>query len=78
MLAKSLKMPQSESIVTADSAQETLVKSVMHLKNVKPSLCHNLCCGKCKHKRLQAVKKLNDRFAKQMDVRRIISNSIAF
>ena len=75
-------MSTGEPILALESNMETLVRSVISLKKLKLSLWISLldclCRGKKKRRRQKAVMNLSKRYSEQLDVRRIISNSIAF
>ena len=59
-----------------------MVESVSDLKKINLSLwerCYYFfCCKKHRNRRYKAVINLKERFVQQLDIRRIISNSIVF
>ena len=82
MLAKKIEMYPEELNLQQDSNMQALITSVIDLKSVKISLWNSqldcLSRGRNKLRRQKAVMDLSKRYSQQLDVRRIISNSIAF
>ena len=82
MLAKKIEMHPEELNLQQDSNMQALITSVIKLKSVKINLWNSLldCLsrGRNKRRRQKAVMDLTNRYSQQLDVRRIISNSIAF